>query len=256
MKVIRSFIAAFSLYSRIPMPKISMEKEDRKYALCFFPFVGAVIGGLMSAWYWLSISISLNEWCRVLMLAAIPIIITGGFHLDGFMDTMDALHSYQERERKLEILKDPHIGAFSVIMMLLYYLVYLSLLFELQGMEHILIFGAGFILSRALSGLTLLYFPSARLDGMLHTEKTESAGTISTVCLIFQGILSLGIIGYISMISALLVFAGVLLLVFYYRHICMKEFGGVTGDTAGYFVTMCELLILFCITCGSRLPVW
>ena len=38
-----------------------------------------------------------------------------GFHVDGFMDTMDALHSYQPRERKLEILKDSHIGAFSVI---------------------------------------------------------------------------------------------------------------------------------------------
>ena len=43
--------------------------------------------------------------------------VTGGFHIDGFMDTMDAFHSYKPREEKLAILKDSHIGAFAVIML-------------------------------------------------------------------------------------------------------------------------------------------
>ena len=46
---------------------------------------------------------------------AIPLMITGGFHVDGFMDTMDAFHSYQEKEQKLNILKDSHIGAFAAV---------------------------------------------------------------------------------------------------------------------------------------------
>ena len=59
-----------------------------------------------------------------LMAPSIPLLVTGGFHLDGYMDTMDALHSYQKKEKKLEILKDPHIGAFSVIMARVYGLMY------------------------------------------------------------------------------------------------------------------------------------
>jgi adenosylcobinamide-GDP ribazoletransferase len=43
-----------------------------------------------------------------------PIIITGGIHMDGFLDTQDALSSYQPRERRLEILKDSHAGAFAI----------------------------------------------------------------------------------------------------------------------------------------------
>ena len=47
-----------------------------------------------------------------------PLLVTGGFHVDGFLDTCDALHSYQSMEKKQEILKDPHIGAFAVLSLL------------------------------------------------------------------------------------------------------------------------------------------
>ena len=55
---------------------------------------------------------------------AIPLLVTGGFHVDGFMDTTDALSSYREKEERLRILKDPHIGAFAVIGVVIYYLLY------------------------------------------------------------------------------------------------------------------------------------
>lgn len=43
-----------------------------------------------------------------------PLLVTGGIHIDGFSDTMDALSSHAERQKKLEIMDDPHIGAFGV----------------------------------------------------------------------------------------------------------------------------------------------
>ena len=54
--------------------------------------------------------------CFAFVGLAIILLVTGGIHMDGYMDTMDALHSYGSREKKLEILKDSHIGAFAVIM--------------------------------------------------------------------------------------------------------------------------------------------
>ena len=61
---------------------------------------------------------------------AIPFLVTGGIHMDGFMDTMDAVHSYGDRTKKLEILKDPHLGAFAVICAAVYLLLYTGSMYE------------------------------------------------------------------------------------------------------------------------------
>ena len=50
--------------------------------------------------------------------------------MDGFMDTMDAVHSYGDRTKKLEILKDPHLGAFAVICAVVYLLLYTGSMYE------------------------------------------------------------------------------------------------------------------------------
>ena len=53
MRVIRSFVIAFSTYSRIPMPQVEWSDENRKYSMCFFPLIGAVIGLILWGWLWL-----------------------------------------------------------------------------------------------------------------------------------------------------------------------------------------------------------
>ena len=126
MRIIKSFFIAFSMYSKIPMPQFQWKDEDMRYALCFFPWVGAVIGVLWYLWQWLCDRFTVGTLCYAAVGAAIPLLVTGGFHVDGFLDTCDALHSYQSRERKLEILKDSHIGAFAVIMLALYGLIFLG----------------------------------------------------------------------------------------------------------------------------------
>lgn len=77
-------------------------------------------------------------------ISCAPLIITGGFHVDGFMDTMDALHSYQPRERKLEILKDSHIGAFSVIKLAEFGLIYVAALSQIVDYRALEVFCCGF----------------------------------------------------------------------------------------------------------------
>ena len=114
MHLIKGFAIAFSIYSKIPVPQFQWEEEDMKYMMCFFPWIGAVIGGGVYGWNWVCHRFMIGDLCRAFVTAAIPLVVTGGFHVDGFMDTMDAFHSYQSKERKLEILKDSHIGAYGV----------------------------------------------------------------------------------------------------------------------------------------------
>ena len=96
-----SFKIAFSMYSKIPMPQSEWTDENMSLAMCFFPWVGAVIGlaswGVYQAGGWLAdrqetlssgIPGSSNLFLTIL-LVLIPIFITGGIHLDGFLDTQD-----------------------------------------------------------------------------------------------------------------------------------------------------------------------
>lgn len=115
MHVIRSLCIAFSTYSRIPVPQVAWTDENRKYSMCFFPLIGAVIGLLLWGWLALCDVLGFGALLRGAVGALLPILVTGGIHMDGFMDTSDALASWQPPEKRLEILKDSHVGAFAVL---------------------------------------------------------------------------------------------------------------------------------------------
>lgn len=115
MTTLRALVIAFSMYSQIPMPQFTWQDKEMKYAFCFFPWVGAAIGGITMFWWWFCGKFSVGNVAFAMIGTAIPLAVTGGFHVDGFMDTMDAFHSYQPREKKLEILKDSHIDRKSVV---------------------------------------------------------------------------------------------------------------------------------------------
>mgnify|MGYP002511682643 CR=1 FL=1 len=146
MQVLKSFFIAFALYSQIPVLRFPWKEEDMKYTFCFFPWIGAVIGGCVYIWNRLCGIWGIGNGARTAVGIVLPLVITGGFHLDGFMDTMDAFHSYEPEERKLQILKDPHIGAFAVIMLAVYGLAYMGAFSEIQDDSLIKIVCLGFFL--------------------------------------------------------------------------------------------------------------
>ena len=113
--MIRSFITAFQMYSRIPMPRIEWRPENRRYALCFFPFVGMVMGCLFMLWDRICTRLGTGSLLFGAGAVFLTVLVTGGIHLDGFCDTCDARASWGDKARKLEILSDSHIGAFAAI---------------------------------------------------------------------------------------------------------------------------------------------
>lgn len=251
MQVIKAIIIAFSMYSKIPMPQFKWEEKDMRYMLCFFPWVGIVIGVCIYLWNMICVRLGIGNLCRTLIGTAIPLLITGGFHVDGFMDTMDAFHSYQPRERKLEILKDSHIGAFAVIMLACYGLLYVGAFSEISSPELLRIFCAGFALSRCLSGIGVVTFPSAKTNGMLYAFASGAHKRIVKCALYLQGILCACFMVWQSPAVGSLAVAAALAAFWYYGYRSKKELGGITGDTAGYFVLLCEGMMVFVIAAWS-----
>ena len=103
MSVLKSLILAFSMFSRIPMPKAEWNEKNMKYMMAFFPLVGAAIGILLMGWGELAASVKMSRILFSCGVTLIPIAVTGGIHLDGFCDTADALSSHAAPEKKREI---------------------------------------------------------------------------------------------------------------------------------------------------------
>lgn len=240
MHIIRGIAVAFSTYSKIPMPQFMWKEEDMRYSMCFFPWIGAVIGAILWGWFRLSALLGISTLAFILISAALPLIITGGFHVDGFMDTMDALHSYQPRERKLEILKDSHIGAFSVIKLAEFGLIYVAALSQIVDYRALEVFCCGFFLSRCLSGLSVVSFRSAKTDGMLYHFASTAHERGVKGALYAQTLLCVLFMLWLSLLAGILAVAAAFAVFGYYRWRSYREFGGITGDTAGYFLTLCE----------------
>ena len=244
--LIRNLIVAFSLYSKIPMPQFAWKEEDMKYNLVFLPFVGLFTGGLLYLCFLLVTKLGLSSIFSVALFSAVPLLVTGGFHLDGFMDTQDALKSYKPGEEKLKILEDPHIGAFSVISLLTFAVLWaggLLLICERMSERRMLMFGGCFVLSRVLTGISSLVMKKAKDTGMLNSE-TKSAGKGGITALFIELMLVLLVMAVVDRLVTAGYVAVMFLFFLYYRDKTKKEFGGATGDTAGYFLCMSELIMV------------
>lgn len=242
-KVWNSFVVAFAMYSKIPMPRADWTRESMKYALCFFPWIGLSVGLLEYIWFYLASCLGIGIIFRAAVMTLIPILVTGGIHMDGYLDTMDALSSWKEKEQRLAILKDPHAGAFAVIMGCVYFVAYFGAATEIT--EKILpVYCVGFALSRCLSALSLLYLKNANPKGTAAAFGSQAQKRVVTVVLGVTFAIAVVVMCFFQyLIGAACILASLLIFLFY-RHKSMVYFGGITGDLAGYFVSLCELWML------------
>ena len=247
MKLFRGFWMAFSLYSRVPVPGIALKREDMKYMFCFFPWVGALTGAAVYLWWRLCRLWQPGELCLGGIAAALPLILTGGIHADGFLDTVDAFSSLRPREKKLEILKDSHIGAFALIRFACYMLIYLGAFSALTREGSVRIFCGGFFLSRCLCGIGALSFPPAKQEGMLFDAVNHAAKAPVRRILAAETAVCAGFMLCQSVPAGAAAIAAALASFLYCHRRCRKELGGITGDTEGYFVLLCEESILVAV---------
>ena len=112
-----AFWMAWIMFWIIPSPVMRWDKEKTKDMLLCMPVIGLFIGGLWALIAWLISSFFEPNALFAALLAAFPWIITGFLHLDGYMDCADAVLSFRDREEKLRILKDSHVGSFAVVML-------------------------------------------------------------------------------------------------------------------------------------------
>lgn len=248
MTLLKTVAVAFSTYSALPMPQFPWDEKNMRYAICAFPLVGAVCGGTLALWHWLCVLLEVGPVLFAAVAVCLPLLLTGGIHMDGFMDTVDALASHRSRERKLEIMKDSACGAFAVLYCGMYLLLSFALFHEVYPR---FMAGAGliYVCSRCLSGLGAVSLPNARKAGMLYSFTEHAQKKRAVAALLVLLILSAAPLIWLAPLSLAL---GILA-VWACWAMSVKQFGGMTGDLSGFSLQICELAMLVGLWLGGLL---
>lgn len=241
-RIWNSFLLAFSIYSISPKAKVEKNRENSQYILLFIPIIGAIIGLCINQW-----AIGYPYLCSHAILpavvgAVIPSMLSAGSHLDGFFRTVDALCSKQSRERKLQILEDSHGGYFAIIVCVWYFMLAIGIWSEMP-VDGLFILAYSFVVSRALYGLSILL--------LKHAKESKCSTYVPQGSLRFAEILALLV--YVAICGHQMVrlnfqvgiacILGAAVAFLFHLYVAWKHFGGITEDSAGFFVQVCEVFM-------------
>ncbi|MCG5532704.1 adenosylcobinamide-GDP ribazoletransferase [Halorhodospira sp. 9621] len=240
MTALRPLLIAIAFLTRLPVPSLGrIDDEESGASLVAYPLVGAIIGTL------LILMAFLTQALPALLTAALVVVIwallTGALHLDGLADSADAwVGGMAQRERTLEIMKDPSCGPIGVTAIVAVFLLKVAAVAALLDAGAVLAIATAAVVGRA--GLTLLFLttPYVRPGGI--GEALSHFGPPGA---------SLGSAAVVTALAALLtgwaglaaVAAGAVALVLA-QHAMSRRLGGTTGDTAGATVELTETAAL------------
>ena len=129
---------AWGCFCWIPCPYKKWKDEDRPAMLAMLPLLGAFMGAIVSALWLGLVLLGAGPQLVAAVVTAAAFLLTGFIHLDGYMDCCDAvLPRHPDMEKRREILKDPHNGAFAMISLVLMLLVYSASVYELT--QHLIL---------------------------------------------------------------------------------------------------------------------
>ena len=238
MKLIVAFAMAMGMFTALPVPWRPWDDSARGWMLATLPLVGAVLGLIWAGLSLLARAI-LPAGLAAAAMTALPLLLTGCIHLDGYMDTCDALLSWRPLEERLRILKDPHAGSFAVAgaaMLLLFQYA------AAQGIpaERLRALALVPALSRCGSALCVLTLPP-----LGHSEYRSLQGAAAErCCAATLAILTLILAGLWlgrAAVLALLAEAACYALAMAWAAGTLR---GVSGDLAGFALTISECAAL------------
>lgn len=249
--IFNSLKVAFAMFSKIPVKSADWKEEKMKYMMCFVPLVGLIIGIVSILWYFLYIKLGFNILLYATVGALIPFLITGGIHHDGYVDVVDALSSYRGVKKRLEILKDPHVGAFAIVNIAVYFVAFTGLYSEITNLNSVVLLSLGFVMSRAIACMLSINMKNAKNDGTLFMfTKSQDKSIVATILMIWIIMCTMMILIVNLFVGAVLVLLCTLNSIWYVI-MAKKNFGGITGDLAGFYIIRTELVILIGIVMGN-----
>jgi adenosylcobinamide-GDP ribazoletransferase len=229
---------ALQFLTRLPLPGGVPWREGALAAsVPLFPLIGALVGALGALAFALASWLGLPPLLAAVLAVAAQVLATGGLHEDGLADVADGLGGGRSRAEKLAIMRDPRLGSFGVLALLLVTLARIATLAALAepGLVASALLAAGAV-SRAALPVLMTALPAARADGLAaaagrpHPWRTGAAGAIAVLVALLLLPAAAALLGVLTALVALLVLA----------LLARRQLGGQTGDVLGAAQQLCE----------------
>lgn len=240
--MIKSFLAALMMFTRLPLWRfVQVDKKYYTHILLYWPLVGFLTG--LITWGILFLASFVLPPAVACILAVIGrLLLTGALHEDGLADFLDGFGGGQDKDRILRIMKDSYIGSYGTIGLIVYFLLYASLLYSLAPCTLSclgIIVGAD-VFSKLLSAIMINTLPYARTE---ETSKTKLLyrkirGIEFTLMFVFCTVIVGLLPGFPEILGGMLL---ALLTVFCLRLYLNYKIGGYTGDCCGAVFLLTEL---------------
>ncbi len=235
MKYVRAFLMSFSMYCSIPCPIKFWDSENMRFVYALVGFVGCIISLVWISVATLCYTLGVPPLVSAAILTILPWILSGSIHLDGFMDTSDAIFSRRELIRRQEILKDPHVGSFAVINVVMLGLVTLAANYEINLASYILLAPLP-IISRSILAVLLQVLKPMNHSQFNYSKSNKTHLILPYISLLFGLLLAvfLGVWSFICAAVCLVSSIAACLL-------AKKNLAGMSGDIAGFSICIGEL---------------
>ncbi|MBN1623276.1 MAG: adenosylcobinamide-GDP ribazoletransferase [Clostridia bacterium] len=239
----KPFILMLTFLTRIPL-KVSFRfnDEDFRKGIWYIPVIGLFIGLVLYGTYNFLDGL-MPPMVISFILVVLYLLITGGIHIDGLADTLDATASNRSRERMLEIMKDSHIGTFGVLGIIVWF----------AGMVILLGVAPWVCIVIPVAGRSLALFSSsisnyARENGMGKTI-VDGTHTVHVIFSFFITALSVFLLYLFTLDFSIVLSVSVAFVIVFFEiwlhTVCLsKKLSGITGDVIGYIIELSGFLIL------------
>jgi adenosylcobinamide-GDP ribazoletransferase len=236
---IRLAIASLTIWP-IRLQESDGTAENLALSRYAFPFVGAAIGLFLAT---LSVGLArghLSPQIAAFLLVAASATISGGLHLDGLADTFDGLFLGGEPDRRLAVMRDPHIGTFGVIALVLVLLGKFAALSAMSASRRAPVLIAACVVSRCMILVASAFAPYARPEGTgrIVIEATKRRDGIVAI------VLSLAVSALALRSGGVIACLGSLSITFVLTALAVRRIKGVTGDILGAVVELGEMVYL------------
>ena len=239
--MIEKFLLVLSFFTRIPVGNRDFSQLKLADCVPYFPVVGTIIGLTEGIFFIFLIKTGFPAIISAWLTIGFHLLLTGGLHEDGLADTADGLAAGRDREQKLAIMKDSRIGSYGVLALIIIISLRANIIAGFSGnFSTLLIFTAAASTSRAFLAVLMHRLEYARNSGLaVRAGKPVLKDSLIAAALGFLTLLLTG-----KILAALVSIAALAIIYIIIKHITLKNFGGITGDTLGASQQISEVALL------------
>jgi adenosylcobinamide-GDP ribazoletransferase len=244
-----SFLAAIRFLTSIPVPWFQehwqhrLSREQFARSLPYYPVVGLIIGLILAGLSWL-LALFLPHFLVSGLLLAALVGLSGGLHLDGFIDTVDGLAAgHSDTERRKKIMHQGGAGAIGVVAVVVLLLVKFVALNDIPQASLIATLVLVPVVGRWAMVYAVFFYPYGNAQGM-GKELKEGVGWWGFVA---ATIVTLAVVIALAQVAGLVILAVVWLMTVAAAAFLKGKMGGLTGDTYGGINEVAEVLVLIMV---------